>query len=310
MLELLQGPLLISILAGMVRIATPLLFSAMGELVTQRAGIWNISVEGTMLLGAVVAYVVASTTGSPWLALLAAVLACALISLIMSFVTIVLKAEQFVAGLALNLLASGLTLFWFQTYVIGREPPKFAGFDQVDVPLLSDIPFLGPILFSQRLLTYVAFLLPVAVWFFLYRTKYGLEIRCVGENPKALDVKGLSVGWRQCLAIMFGSLMSGFGGAFLMLGYSDRFVPDLIAGRGWLVVVAIIAGNWMPFRVVGAIFIFALLEAVAIHAQVVGVSIPHHFFLILPYVASLVLLAGLRSRTHQPEALGVPYSRE
>lgn len=310
MLELLQGPLLISILAGMVRIATPLLFSAMGELVTQRAGIWNISVEGTMLLGAVVAYVVASTTGSPWLALLAAVLACALISLIMSFVTIVLKAEQFVAGLALNLLASGLTLFWFQTYVIGREPPKFAGFDQVDVPILSDIPFLGPVLFSQRLLTYVAFLLPVAVWFFLYRTKYGLEIRCVGENPKALDVKGLSVGWRQCLAIMFGSLMSGFGGAFLMLGYSDRFVPDLIAGRGWLVVVAIIAGNWMPFRVVGAIFIFALLEAVAIHAQVVGVSIPHHFFLILPYVASLVLLAGLRSRTHQPEALGVPYSRE
>ncbi|GAA2864645.1 simple sugar transport system permease protein [Aminobacter niigataensis] len=310
MLELLQGPLLISILAGMVRIATPLLFSAMGELVTQRAGIWNISVEGTMLLGAVVAYVVASTTGSPWLALLAAVLACALISLIMSFVTIVLKAEQFVAGLALNLLASGLTLFWFQTYVIGREPPKFAGFDQVDIPLLSDIPFLGSILFSQRLLTYVAFLLPVAVWFFLYRTKYGLEIRCVGENPKALDVKGLSVGWRQCLAIMFGSLMSGFGGAFLMLGYSDRFVPDLIAGRGWLVVVAIIAGNWMPFRVVGAIFIFALLEAVAIHAQVVGVSIPHHFFLILPYVASLVLLAGLRSRTHQPEALGVPYSRE
>lgn len=310
MLELLQGPLLISILAGMVRIATPLLFSAMGELVTQRAGIWNISVEGTMLLGAVVAYVVASTTGSPWLALLAAVLACALISLIMSFVTIVLKAEQFVAGLALNLLASGLTLFWFQTYVIGREPPKFAGFDQVDIPLLSDIPVLGPILFSQRLLTYFAFLLPVAVWFFLYRTKYGLEIRCVGENPKALDVKGLSVGWRQCLAIMFGSLMSGFGGAFLMLGYSDRFVPDLIAGRGWLVVVAIIAGNWMPFRVVGAIFIFALLEAVAIHAQVVGVSIPHHFFLILPYVASLILLAGLRSRTHQPEALGVPYSRE
>lgn len=310
MLELLQGPLLISILAGMVRIATPLLFSAMGELVTQRAGIWNISVEGTMLLGAVVAYVVASTTGSPWLALLAAVLACALISLIMSFVTIVLKAEQFVAGLALNLLASGLTLFWFQTYVIGREPPKFAGFDQVDIPILSDIPFLGPVLFSQRLLTYVAFVLPVAVWFFLYRTKYGLEIRCVGENPKALDVKGLSVGRRQCLAIMFGSLMSGFGGAFLMLGYSDRFVPDLIAGRGWLVVVAIIAGNWMPFRVVGAIFIFALLEAVAIHAQVVGVSIPHHFFLILPYVASLVLLAGLRSRTHQPEALGVPYSRE
>ncbi len=310
MLDLLQGPLIISILAGMIRIATPLLFSAMGELVTQRSGIWNISVEGTMLLGAVVAYFVASTTGSPWIALLAAVLACALISLIMSFITIVLKAEQFVAGLALNLLASGLTLFWFQTYIIGREPPKFIGFEQVNIPLLSEIPFFGPILFSQRLLTYVAFLMPVAVWFFLYRTRYGLEIRCAGENPKALDVKGLSVGRRQCLAIMFGSLMSGFGGAFLMLGYSDRFVPDLIAGRGWLVVVAIIAGNWMPFRVVGAIFIFALLEAIAIHAQVIGVSIPHHFFLMLPYVASLVLLAGLKSRTHQPEALGVPYSRE
>ncbi|MQW13074.1 ABC transporter permease [Sinorhizobium meliloti] len=310
MLELLQGPLLVSILVAMVRIATPLLFSAMGELVTQRAGIWNIAVEGTMLLGAVVAYVVASSTGSPWLALLAAVLACAAVSLIMSFVTIVLKSEQFVAGLALNLLASGFTLFWFQTYIIGREPPKFVGFEAVEIPLLSDIPLLGQVLFSQRLLTYVAFFLPVIVWSFLYRTRYGLETRCVGENPKALDVKGMSVGRRQCLAIMFGSLMSGLGGAFLMLGYSDRFVPDLIAGRGWLVVVAIIAGNWMPFRVVGAIFIFALLEAVAIHAQVVGVSIPHHIFLVLPYVASLVLLAGLRSRTHQPVSLGIPYSRE
>ncbi|OCP19603.1 MULTISPECIES: ABC transporter permease [unclassified Ensifer] len=310
MLELFQGPLFISILAAMVRIATPLLFSAMGELVTQRSGIWNISVEGTMLLGAVVAYVIASTTGSPWLALLVAVLACAALSLILSFVTIVLKSEQFIAGLALNLLASGLTLFWFQTYIIGRDPPKFAGFEAVEIPYLSDIPILGTVLFSQRLLTYVSFLLPIAVWFFLYRTRYGLEIRCVGENPKALDVKGLNVGRRQCLAIMFGSLMSGFGGAFLMLGYSDRFVPDLIAGRGWLVVVAIIAGNWMPFRVVGAIFIFALLEAIGIHAQVVGVSIPHHVFLVLPYVASLVLLAGLRSRTHQPVALGIPYRRE
>ncbi|AAK65815.1 ABC transporter permease [Sinorhizobium meliloti] len=310
MLELFQGPLFISILAAMVRIATPLLFSAMGELVTQRAGIWNISVEGTMLLGAVVAYVIASSTGSPWLALFVAVLACALLSVILSFVTIVLKSEQFIAGLALNLLASGLTLFWFQTYIIGRDPPKFAGFEAVEIQYLSDIPVLGTVLFSQRVLTYVSFLLPLAVWFFLYRTRYGLEVRCVGENPKALDVKGLSVGSRRCLAIMFGSVMSGFGGAFLMLGYSDRFVPDLIAGRGWLVVVAIIAGNWMPFRVVGAIFIFALLEAVGIHAQVVGVSVPHHVFLVLPYVASLVLLAGLRSRTHQPAALGIPYRRE
>ncbi|ADV11202.1 ABC transporter permease [Mesorhizobium sp. M7A.F.Ca.CA.001.09.2.1] len=310
MLELLQGPLLISLLAAMVRIATPLLFSAMGELVTQRAGIWNIAVEGTMLIGAIVAYMVASTTGSPWLALAIAILACAASSLIMSFVTIVLKAEQFVAGLALNLLASGVTLFWFQAYIGGREAPTFIGFDQVPIPYLSDIPILGPVLFSQRLLTYVSFLVPILVWFFLYRTKYGLEVRCVGENPKALDVKGLHVGLRQCLAIMFGSMMSGFGGAFLMLGYSDKFVPDLIAGRGWLVVVAIIAGNWMPFRIVGAIFIFAFLEALGIHAQVVGIPVPHQLFLVLPYVASLVLLAGLRSRTHQPVALGIPYNRE
>ncbi|WP_245486321.1 hypothetical protein [Mesorhizobium sp. M7A.F.Ca.US.010.02.1.1] len=135
-----------------------------------------------------------------------------------------LKAEQFVAGPALNLLASGVTLFWFLAYVAAGQPPTLRGFDQVPIPYLSDIPVLRPVLFSERLVTYTSSIPPLLVWFFLYLTKYGLEVRCVGEKPEALDVKGFHVGLRQCLAIMFGSMMSGFGGAFLMLGYSvSRF---------------------------------------------------------------------------------------
>lgn len=310
MLDLLQGPIIISILAGAFRIATPLLFAAMGELITQRAGIWNIAVEGTMLLGAFVAYVVASATGSLTLAVLSAMFACVLMSLILSAMTVKCKTDQFVTGLAINLLASALTLYWFQSYVRGRPQPTFAGFESFELPYLSDIPVIGEVLFSQRLLTYVALLTVPAVWFFLYRTKFGLQIRCLGENPKALDVKGLSVSIRQILAVAFGSMMTGIGGAFLMLGYSDRFLPDLTAGRGWLVIVAIIAGNWQPVGVAVALFVFALLEAIAVHAQVVGIAVPHQIFTALPFAVSLVLLAGVRSRSRQPLALGVPYSRE
>jgi simple sugar transport system permease protein len=154
--------------------------------------------------------------------------------LIIAFMTATLRVDHFIAGLGLNLLAGGLTLYWFQSYIQGRAQPTFSGFQDVAVPLLSQIPVVGPILFSQRLLTYVAFLTVPAVWFLLYRSRYGLELRCLGENPKALDVKGLSVTARQFAAVMIGSAMTGLGGGFLMLGFSDRFLADFTAGRAGL----------------------------------------------------------------------------
>ncbi|YCI06890.1 ABC transporter permease (plasmid) [Ensifer sp. D2-11] len=310
MSQLFHEAIIISILASTLRIMTPLLFSSMGELVIQRSGIWNMGVEGTMLTGAFAAYLAATLSGSLWLAVIAAVLAGILMGAIIAFMTAVLRVDHFIAGLGLNLLAGGFTLYWFQSYIRGRAQPTFSGFEDVDIPLLSDIPFIGPILFSQRALTYVALLAVPAIWFLLYRSRHGLELRCLGENPKALDVKGLSVTGRQFAAVMFGSAMTGLGGGFLMLGFSDRFLADFTAGRGWIVVVALIAGNWKPKGVFIAVAAFAFLEALATHLQVLGAKVPHQLLLSLPYIASIGLLMGLRWRPGQPARLGVPYTRE
>lgn len=310
MSQLFTEAILISVFAATLRIMTPLLFSAMGELVTQRAGIWNMGVEGTMLMGAFAAYITATLSGSLWLAVAAGVAAGALMGVIIAFMTATMRVDHFIAGLGLNLLASGLTLYWFQSYIKGREQPTFSGFQNMPIPGLADIPFLGEVLFSQRLLTYLAVLCVPLVWFLLYRTRYGLELRCLGENPKALDVKGLSVPIRQYAAVMFGSAMTGLGGSFLMLGFSDRFLADFSAGRGWIVIVALIAGNWAPRGVLLAILAFAFLEALATHLQVLGTPVPHQLLLALPYLASIVILMFVRFRSGQPARLGVAYLRE
>ena len=309
MSELFSEAILISILAGTVRIMTPILFAAIGELVTQRAGIWNMGVEGTMLMGAFTAYIVASSTGSVWLAVWAAMASGALMGLLTAFMTATMRVDHFISGLGINLLAGGLTLYWFRIYIKGRPQPTFDGFDSVAIPGLSSIPWLGEILFTQRLLTYLAFAMVPVIWFLLYRTRWGLELRCLGENPKALDIKGINIVRRQYLAVMIGSVMTGLGGGFLMLGFSDRFLADITAGRGWLAVVAIIAGNWMPRGVLAAVLVFALLESVATHVQVLSLNVPHQIFLALPYLASILLLMGLRRKTNQPVKLGIPYFR-
>jgi general nucleoside transport system permease protein len=307
--ELFQETIIVSILAGMVRIMTPILFAAIGELVTQRAGIWNMGVEGTMLMGAFTAYIAVTATGSIWFAVLAAMLAGMLVGLLTAFMTATMRVDHFITGLGINLLVSGLTLYWFRIYIKGRAQPTFDGFENVPIPILSSIPYLGEILFTQRALTYVAFLTVPAIWFLLYKTRWGLELRCLGENPKALDIKGLSVVRRQYTAVLIGSTMTGVGGGFLLLGFSDRFLADITAGRGWLAVVAIIAGNWMPRGVLAAVLVFALLESVATHVQVLGLGVPHQIFLALPYLASILLLMGLRRKSGEPLRLGIPYFR-
>lgn len=307
--ELFQEAILISILAGTVRIMTPILFAAIGELVTQRAGIWNMGVEGTMLMGAFTAYFVATSTGSIWLAVAAAMAAGGLMGLLTALLTATMRVDHFISGLGINLLVAGLTLYWFRMYIKGRAQPTFDGFSNVEIPVLSSIPYLGEILFTQRLLTYVAFAMVPLVWFLLYRTRWGLELRCLGENPKALDIKGLSVSARQYAAVLFGSVLTGLGGGFLMLGFSDRFLADITAGRGWLAIVALIAGNWMPKGVLAAVLVFAFLESVATHVQVLGIGVPHQIFLAMPYLASILLLMGLRRKSSQPQRLGIPYFR-
>lgn len=292
--------------------ATPLLLAALGELVTERAGVLNMGVEGTMLMGAFTGYLATYYTGSPLMGLLIAMLTGGLMSLIMAIMASTLKVEQIVTGMALNLLGSGMSLFWHRA-VFKEESEWWTTvntFPTFQIPGLSKIPFLGEILFSQRLFTYATFLMVPIIWFFLYRTRVGLQIRSLGENPRAVDMKGVSVSRLQYLATLFGGMMSGMSGSFLILGTTARFVPEITAGRGWLAIVIVIAGNWLPWRILVAALVFAFLDAFQLHVQGVGAQIPHQILLALPYVFAILAMMSGRARSEAPSHLGIPYIRE
>jgi simple sugar transport system permease protein len=310
--DLFNEAILISMFAATVRIATPLLFAALGELITEKAGILNLGVEGTMLMAAFSAFLVTYQTDSLWLGVLAAMATGGLMGLIMVFMVSTLKVEQVVTGLALNLFAAGMSLYLYKV-TLGESSTSFPTIDvfkTVEIPLLASIPYLGPILFSQKILTYLALLMVPAVWFFLYRTKYGLEIRCLGENPRVIDTKGLSVVARQYAAVICGSMMTGLGGAFVTIGSTERFVPEITAGRGWLAIVIVIAGNWRPTWILVAALVFAFLEAFQLQVQAIGVQMPYQVLLALPYGVAILVMILNRARSQEPKQLGVPYFRE
>lgn len=311
--ELLQPVIIISILASTLRIATPVLTAALGELVAERSGVLNMGVEGMMLTGAFVGFYVTYLTDSLWLGILGGMLAGAVMSLIMAVMGVSLRLNQTVTGLGINLLAFGLTFYWYRvTYDFGGDStmPTVEIFPPVEIPVISNIPFIGEILFSQRFFTYVAFLLVPIISFFLYRTKYGMALRGIGENPRAVDSKGLSVRRYQYLAVIFGGLMAGLGGALLPLGSTALFVTNITAGRGWLAIVLVIAGNWIPWRVLIAALIFAFLDAFQLQLQGLGVQIPFQVLLALPYIAAIIVMMSARAKSEAPSALGVPYARE
>jgi ABC-type uncharacterized transport system permease subunit len=311
--DFLQPVIIISVLASTIRIATPVLFAAIGELITEKAGVLNMGVEGMMLTGAFAGFFFAYESGSLWIGVIGGMIAGGLLSLIMAFMGVTLRLNQTVIGLGMNLLASGLTFYWYRaSYDIsgGSGMPTVDIFPPLKIPVLSSIPYLGEILFSQRLLTYFVFLMIPAIWFFLYRTKFGMALRGIGENPQAVDTKGINVTKYQYLAIIFGGFMAGLGGAILPLSSTGLFVTEITQGRGWLAIVMVIAGNWIPWRVMVASLIFALLDAFQLQGQGLGLNIPFQIMLAIPYVAAIVVMMSTRARSVAPAALGVPYARE
>lgn len=309
--DIFQGTILISILASMVRIAAPILLAALGELVTERAGILNMGVEGIMLTGAFIGFLVVDKTGSIFLALVIASAAGGLMALLMVFMAATLKVNQVVAGLALNLLASGVTFYWYRVAYNGTgATPTIETMQIAKIPLLSQIPGLGDVLFSQHPLTYFAFLMVPVIWFFLNKTKHGLEIRCLGEDPRSIDIKGINVTRLQYLSVIFGGMMGGLGGAFLTVASSGLFLPDMSAGRGWLAIVVVIAGNWKPFPILLATLLFSFFDAFQLQAQSLGVEFPYQILLALPYVMAIVLMITSRSKSEAPGHLGIPYNRQ
>ena len=307
--DLLQAAIIINILAATIRISTPLLLGAMGELVAEHSGVMNLGLEGMMMFGVFTVWLVVFAGGSTTMGVLGAMLVGVLLGLLLAFLVIYLKVDQTVAGLSINILAIGFNEFFHRMVNANNVTVSIDLLPNLNIPFLSEIPFLGEVFFEQRFLTYLAFILvPVIAWF-LGRTKFGLSIRSAGENPRAVDTRGISVNRVRLLATVFGGMMAGLGGAFLM-SVTSRYLPEMTAGRGWLAIIIVIAGNWKPVRMVIATLIFAFLMALQVTLTTFEIAVPYEFLLVMPYVLALVALALSRVRSAQPAKLGVPYSRE
>jgi ABC-type uncharacterized transport system permease subunit len=312
MLETLGLVLDVGFFAAIIRIATPLILATTGELISERAGVLNLGIEGIMLLGAMVGFSAAYFSGSLWLGVAAALATGALAGLLMAFLAVVLGVSQHVSGIGMTLLASGLA-FYFYRLIFGQpaSPPNIVPFQPIELPLLSEIPFFGPVLFAQAPITYIALLaVPAAAWL-LYRTPWGLDLRTVGENPRAADAAGVSVWGMRTQALVLGGALMALAGAYLTISQFNAFTFGVISGRGWVAIALVVFGLWSPWRCAAGALLFAFLEALQLRLQATNVlHLPYQVFLMLPFVMTIVAMALVSRNARAPAALLVPFRKE
>lgn len=293
----------IAIVTGTVVAATPLLFAAMGELVVERSGVLNLGIEGMMLIGAVTAFSLSLAGWPAPVAAVAAVAAGAASSLLFGVLALTLLANQYAAGIALAILGSGLSAFIGRDF--GAAPIDPIG--PIHVPMLSEVPFLGPVLFGYDPMVYLALALFGAVWWVLYRTKAGLVIRIVGENPQAAHDVGYRVIPIRYATVVFGGAMAGLGGAYLALAYTPLWVENLTSGRGWIALALVVFASWRPLRVLLGALLFGGVNILQFHAQSRGIGIPSELLSALPYLATILVLV-LISRNRRMQKVNFPAS--
>jgi general nucleoside transport system permease protein len=315
---------ILQILDSTIRLATPLLLACLAGLFSERAGIFDIGLEGKMLISAFFSAAVAAITGNVWLGLMAGIAASLVLSAIHGLASITFRGNQLISGVALNFLAAGITVLiaqaWFQQ---GGRTPSLSGdarFSPLEWPLtgvLDGIPVLGPvyaeIISGHTVLVYVAMAAVPISWWVLFRTRFGLRLRAVGENPAAVDTAGISVVRLRYTAVAICGLLTGLAGAYLATGLAAGFVKDMSAGRGFIALAALIFAKWRPWPALGACLLFGFLEAVGNrypNLEVVGVTLPVQVMQALPYILTVIILAGFVGRAIPPRAGGEPYVKE
>lgn len=308
-----QTSVLILILATAVTAGTPILYAALGELLAERSGVINLGVEGMMLIGAVSGFVVAVQTVNPWAGVVAAMLAGGMVAAIHAFLTITLRSNQVVSGLALTIFGAGLSGYLGKGFIGVPVPAPFAS---KPLPVLGDIPVIGPVFFNHDPLVYITYLLVPALWIYIYRTRTGLHMRAVGENPSAADSLGVNVFLTRYVHVIAGGMLAGLGGAYLSLVYAPSWLENMTAGRGWIAVALVIFAVWNPLRALVGSYIFGGIDAIGFRLQVLGVvAVPTLFLKMLPYIFTILVLIIIigrnkAARTGQPKALGIPFDRE
>ncbi len=292
--------------------AVPLTLGALSGILCERSGVVNIAIEGMMLMGAMVASLVASVTDSLWLGLLAAVMASAMLGVVHGVLSIKYKTNQIISGTAINIFSIGLTSYISARFLqVNQQELNTPGvFPPIEIPLLSSIPFIGPILFNKNVLVYALFALLVLIHVGLYYTRWGLRMRSVGEHPRAADTLGINVFRTRYISVLLGSMVAGIGGAYFTIGSVSGFDEVMTAGRGFISLAAMIFGNWNPFGSFGAGLLFGFSDSIASRLAILGVKIPSEFLLMTPYIVTMIVLAGVVGRSKMPAADGVPYEKE
>jgi len=285
--------LIIDVMTGAVRGGTSIMYAGLGETVSERSGVVNLGTEGSMLMGALGAYIVTVETGNPWLGVLAGAATGAFLSAIHAVLVVWRGANQFASGLTLLFLALGLTSLFGSTYV-GKS---VSGFSPVDIPYLSDIPFIGPILFQQDPLVYASFVIVPLIWFILFRTRMGLLLRTAGERSEALSVNGYSIRTVRTWAITAGGALAGIGGAQLSIAYTQTWFENMVAGRGFIAIALVIFASWNPVIIMGGAYLFGAALALAPALQARGVIVNQFALDAIPFVLTLAVLAILGKRT-------------
>ncbi len=311
--------LVVSILVITIRAGTSLLYATLGGILNERSGVLNLGMEGIMMMGAATAFAAAYHSGVVWVGLGAAILVGMLLAAIHAFLSITLRADQVVSGLAMTLFGTGLASFMGQrlgpdgTTMVGLQGPSF---QRIPLPLFNGLPFVGHSFFQQDVMTYVLYILVPVLWFFLYRTQPGLHLRAVGEKPQAADAMGVNVSATRYLYTILGGALIGMGGAHLSLGYLQGWADNITGGRGWIAIALIIFATWDPLRAVVGALLFGGINAIQFRIQAAGTTIPSSFLNMMPYIFTIVVLVvitwweAISKRVGAPAALGIPYVRE
>ena len=313
--QILTWSFLISMLTAGIRLAVPILLAVLGEIITERAGVLNLGVEGVMLVGGLASFMVAygleHGAGLPivgaWVGLGAGLLGGMLMGLLMAVMTVTFRADQVVAGVTLVLFGQGLTTYLYRQQFASMTA-RVTGLESWPIPVLSKIPVLGEVLFTHNMMVYISVALVVLCWFLLFRTNWGLQIRAVGENPAAADTSGINVKRTRYASLLLGSALVGLGGGVLTVAQLHLFREGITAGRGWIAVALVFFSCWHPLRALWGSLLFGVADALQFRIQALGSKqLPYEFLLMLPYVLTLFVLLKRTRRSDAPAALGVPY---
>ncbi len=310
--EILEILLSASFWAAVIRIASPLIFATMGELICERAGVLNLGIEGIMVVGAFAGWMTVYSGGGLWTGVLVAMLAGMLFGLLHGTLTVPFGLSQHVVGLGITLLATASAYFAYRLALPRvTTPPRIEAFQPLPIPILSELPLIGPALFNQTPLTYLAFALVGVVSFVLFRTPLGLAIRAAGENPAAVAAQGLSVTALRMGAVTVGSGLMAVGGAFLTMSAFNSFFFEMVNGRGWICIALVVFGAWMPGKALLGAVLFGMFDALQIRLQQtsIGADMPYQIFLMMPFVLSILALVIMSRRASVPAALMVPFNK-